>query len=461
MRWRGWTALAWSVTVAWIAVLLCSLKAGWLNRFFYDTDHPSNPGIDFFSVERGWLNLVAHHSEFDTFHSSYGPYATWLNYHPLLVVLVGPVLMFFAPFTAYAVWTGISTMLMGLAAWVLAAGSDLMRKALVFLLLVGAFPTFILLQSGNVQALLVLSLALVFAALQGLRVQPESRIHGALLLAGLLLSLFSKPIVLALLPLLLLMRETRRVAVGAIGTYLALSYLSLTLPAWNPEPISWEERWMWITHPQLIAQTMNVYTNHFDVIRPMRDNAVHWFAMVGVSDFRFIHVDIYSLSALVDGWLHTHTPNAFYRLPVLLLLEVSALVALVRDRSDRMEAALMVAMATPLLLILSYGVVWEYHYTVALPIAAVMLVRARQSVLERCVLGLGVLCWLPGCYVLLRTQAMESLHVQTLLRAERVGPVLLMFLLLVWQATRVALDSTSGLRIFAHEAGAVEGYSPC
>lgn len=163
---RGWTALVWAMVAGWVGELLCSLKTGWLNRFFYDTDHLPNPGIDFFSVERGWLNLLAHRSEFDTFHSSYGPYATWLNYHPLLAVLVGPALMSFAPFTAYAIWTVISTALMGLAAWVLSIGSDPIRRALVFLLLMGAFPTFILLQSGNVQALLVLSLALVFSTLR-------------------------------------------------------------------------------------------------------------------------------------------------------------------------------------------------------------------------------------------------------------------------------------------------------
>ena len=78
-----------------VVFLLFSLKRGWLNNFFYDTSHSPMPGMDFFSVERGWMNLLAGRSEFHTFHSSFGPYGSWLKYHPMLAVVIGAPLMLF------------------------------------------------------------------------------------------------------------------------------------------------------------------------------------------------------------------------------------------------------------------------------------------------------------------------------------------------------------------------------
>ena len=455
MQRKQWSRMAWSLTVTWIALLLCSLTTGWLNRFFYDTDRLPAPGIDFFSVERGWFSLLAGRSEYDTFRTTYGPYATWLNYHPLLAVVIGPLLTLFTPFVAYAVWTGLSALLMALSAWVIARKAGSLHQAGAMLLLLGAFPTFILLQSGNVQAVLILSSALIFAALQRIAEEPSRTSDQTLLLAGLLLSLFSKPIVLAMLPLLLMLRETRRTAANATCIYLAVSLLSLVLPAWNPEPLTWHDRWMWISHPKFIASTMNVYTNHFIVTAPMRDNAVHWFAMIGITDFRFLHIDIYSLSALLDGWLGFATPSVLYRVPILLVLEVSALVALVQDRQTRIEAALMVVMAASLLLILSYGVVWEYHYTLLLPVAAACLVQKSRHRMVQCIPVLGVFTWLPSLYVVFRSYDLQRISVQNILRAERVLPVLAAFLLLLAEATRLALQDSSHLRFLSKGTSAV------
>ncbi len=445
---RGrWPAVVWTLVTAWIAFVLVSLHTGWLNAFFYDTGHNQMPGIDFFPLERGWLNLTNGFSEFDTFRSDYGPWATWLVYHPALAVLLGPLFMLFAPWTAYWLWTALSALMLGAAAYVLsrdAAGS--LRQPLIFLLLLGAFPAYILWQSGNVQSLLVLAVALIFAAVDGMRRDGSSRGNQAMLLAGLLLSLFSKPIVLAMLPLLLLLKQTRRMALLSLAIYLPVSLLALALPAWNPVAMSWAERWELFTHPDVIAATMNVYTNHFTVTRPMMDNAVHWLAMVGLTDFRFLHVDIYSLSALLDGWLQTRTPDALYRIPQLLVLEVSLLIWFVRERRAQMEAALMTLMAAAVSLILSYGLVWEYHYTLVLAVTACLFARAERDWALRVVIALGLLSWAPSLYIFLRAESMTSLHVQTILRAERVLPVLAIFLLLLGRAMVLALRNPEGLR---------------
>jgi hypothetical protein len=281
----------WIVVALWAVFILLSLHFGWLDAFFFDASHAHVQGIDFFPVERGWLNLLAGRSEFDTFHSGYGPYATWLVYHPALAVIVGPSLMAFKPWTAYAMWSVISMGLMVLSAFFIlqrgtvSRGTDDLRRPLVVLLFLG-FPTALMLYVGNVQAVLVLSCALLFAALDSMAADGVTRRNERMLLAGLLLSLFSKPIVFAMLPLFLLLQQTRRSALRSLGIYMVVSLIFLAMPALNPVALSWGQRWFLAMHPEIVAQTMNPFTNGFIVTVPMQDNAIHWLAMAGAHPTR-------------------------------------------------------------------------------------------------------------------------------------------------------------------------------
>jgi hypothetical protein len=438
-------SFVWAFTALWAAFLLLSLHFGWLDAFFFDASNAHVQGIDFFPVERGWLNLLAGRSIFDTFHSGYGPYATWLVYHPALVVVIGPLLMAFSPWTAYALWSVLSLGLMGLSAFFIARqGSGSLRKALVFLLFLG-FPAALMLHVGNVQAVLVLSCALIFAAVDDICATGVSRRNQAMLLAGLLISLFSKPVVFAMLPLLLLLKETRRPVLRALGIYVLVSLVFLSVPLLNPVALGWGQRWFLATHPEIVAQAMNPFTNGFTITAPMQDNAIHWLAMRGLGGFRMLHIDVYSLPALLDGWLGTRTPDALYAVPSILVLELSVLVFFVRDRKARLDAALMTLMAASLLLFLSYGLVWEYHFTAVFPVAGLLLMRGLRNPIDRAILLLGALVWLPGLYVLMRHRDAASLSVQNLLRLERVGPVVLIFLLLLVRAALLALRSPAGL----------------
>lgn len=446
MNRRQWTWLLGVVTVVWIAVCIISLRTGWLNSFFYDTHSAHIQAIDFFPVERAWLNFMDGRSQYDTFHSSYGPYATWYLYHPALALVIGPLLMAFSPWAAYGVWTALSVVLMAVSAAVIARqGKDSLRRVLVVLLLLGSFPTFILLHAGNVQAIVVLALSLVLASVESIRRQGVTRSSQAMLLAGLLISLFSKPFVLAMFPLLLLMPETRRSALRAVVIYFVVSVLLVAAPGFNPVAMSWSERWDWLTHPALVQQAMNVYTNGFTVTKPMQDNVIHWLAMFGLSDFRFLHIDVYSLPVFLDGWLRTHTPDSMYRVPALLVLEVSLLVGLMRNKQQRIEAALLTLMASSLLLFLSYGLVWEYHFAGVLPVIALLLMREHWSRVEQIMVALGALVWMPSLYILFRNQDARLLSVHTALHAERLVPVVILFILLLVQASRIALTSPAGL----------------
>jgi len=433
--------IVWLITALWLLVLLLSLKFGWLGGFFFDSRHAHVQGIDFFPVERAFLNVAAGRSEFDTFAIPYGPYATWFLYHPALALVIGPLLAAFAPWTAYAIWTATAVVLMGVSAWIIMRRSDdPLRRSFAGLLLLGGFPVYIMLYVGNIQALLVLSIALVLASVDAMRDEGATRRNRGLLLTGLLISLFSKPAVLAMVPLLLMLKQTRRTTLKALGIYAIVSFAFLIVPGLNPAPTTWAERIQLATHPEVVRQTMNVYTNGFVVTPAMKDNSVHWLAMIGLSDFRMQHVDVYSLPAFLDGLLRTRTSDALYRIPAIVILEMSLLVWFVRSRPQRLDAALMVMMAASLLVFLSYGLVWEYHYTGVLPIAALLLMRKNPSPIEWTIIALGIVVWLPSLYFVVSTQNLSQLWVETVIRLNRVLPVLAIFCLLLVRAWNLALQ---------------------
>ena len=433
--------IVWLITAFWLLVLLLSLKFGWLGGFFFDSRHAHVQGIDFFPVERAFLNVAAGRSEFDTFAIPYGPYATWFLYHPALALVIGPLLAAFAPWTAYAIWTATAVVLMGVSAWIIMRRSDdPLRRSFAGLLLLGGFPVYIMLYVGNIQALLVLSIALVLASVDAMRDEGATRRNRGLLLTGLLISLFSKPAVLAMVPLLLMLKQTRRTTLKALGIYAIVSFAFLIVPGLNPAPTTWAERIQLATHPEVVRQTMNVYTNGFVVTPAMKDNSVHWLAMIGLSDFRMQHVDVYSLPAFLEGLLRTRTRDALYRSPAIVILEMSRLVWFVRSRPQRLDAALMVMMAASLLVFLSYGLVWEYHYTGVLPIAALLLMRKKPSPIEWTIIALGIVVWLPSLYFVVSTQNLSQLWVETVIRLNRVLPVLAIFCLLLIRAWNLALQ---------------------
>ena len=433
--------IVWLITALWLLVLLLSLKFGWLGGFFFDSRHAHVQGIDFFPVERAFLNVAAGRSEFDTFAIPYGPYATWFLYHPALALVIGPLLAAFAPWTAYAIWTATAVVLMGASAWIIMRRSDdPLRRSFAGVLLLGGFPVYIMLYVGNIQALLVLSIALVLASVDAMRDEGATRRNRGLLLTGLLISLFSKPAVLAMVPLLLMLKQTRRTTLKALGIYAIVSFVFLIVPGLNPAPTTWAERIQLATHPEVVRQTMNVYTNGFVVTPAMKDNSVHWLAMIGLSDFRMQHVDVYSLPAFLDGLLRTRTSDALYRIPAIVILEMSLLVWFVRSRPQRLDAALMVMMAASLLVFLSYGLVWEYHYTGVLPIAALLLMRKKPSPIEWTIIALGIVVWLPSLYFVVSTQNLSQLWVETVIRLNRVLPVLAIFCLLLVRAWKLALQ---------------------
>ena len=374
--------LPW-ITGIWIFVELLSLRLGLLSVFFFDCLHADVQGVDYFSLPKAWLNLAAGRSMYGTFDPpSYGPHFTWYLAHPLLAVVLGWPLSRLAPMDSYGVFTLLSLGVMAGCAWLLARETpDALVKRVIWLLLPGAFPTFLMLWVGNVQALTVLGLTLLFAGM--LRVARglwwEARWYVRL---GLLVSLFTKPVVLLMFPLLLLMKETRRAAFDALAVYLPVSVLFQVVPMVNPERVSLG-RVLWLgVHPGFVRSTMDIYANRLVLTPDMRDNSVHWFNLVAQSGFRLEHADVYSLPVFLDQLLGVRTPDWLYLLPTLAVLALSVAVARMRDVAARREAALWLVMAASLDFFLAYPTAWEYQYTAVLPVAAVLLIAGKGRVLS-------------------------------------------------------------------------------
>lgn len=427
-------------TLPWITgfcvfVELLSLRLGLLNAFFFDTSHADVQGIDYFSLPKAWLNLQAGRSLYGTFDPpSYGPHFTWYLAHPALALVLGWPLSRLEPMDSYGAFTVLSLVIMAVCAFLLARQSpDALTRRVIWLLLLGAFPTYLMLWVGNVQAFTVLGLTLLAVGIQrAVRWEWDAP---WCMRAGLLISFFTKPVVLLMLPLLLLVKETRRAAFDAVAVYVPVSLLFQVVPMVNPERISLG-RVFWLSwHPGYVRQTMDIYANGFRLTPDMRDNSVHWFNLIAQSGFRLQHVDVYSLPVFLDGVFGTRTPDWIYLLPTLFVLVLSVMVARIQHRTLRLQAALVLVLAASLDFFLAYPTAWEYQYTAVLPVAAVLLLLRRSEALgERLwawCFGLACCAWLPSLYFLSRSAAPDA-GVLFLARLDRVVPVAALFALLSW-----------------------------
>ena len=433
--------LPW-ITGVWVFVELLSLRLNLLDRFFFDTLHADVQGTDFYSLPKAWLTLASGRSLYATFDPpAYGPHFTWYLSHPLLAVVLGWPLSHLDSADSYGAFTMLSIGVMAVCAWLLAReSSDAFKRRLIWLLLLGAFPTFSMLWVGNVQSLTVLGLTLFFVGM--LRVVREQRRAQGLILAGLLVSLFTKPVVLLMLPLLLLLRETRRSAWRALAVYVPVSLLFELVPLLNPEGIGLRRVFWLAVHPGFVRRTMDIYTNRLLLMPDMRDNSIHWFNLVAQSGFRLEHIDVFSLPVFLDGLFGMRTPDWLYLFPTLAVLALSALVPRIPDAPLRRHSALLLAMAASLDFFLSYPTVWEYQYTAVLPVAAILLMLQDSGVLPKRVgawsFGLAACSWLPSLYFL-SGSASPSPDVTSLVRLDRVIPVTALFALLLWIVARSAL----------------------
>lgn len=422
-----------------VLLMLGSLYWGWLDPFFFGAEHAHVQGIDYFAVPKSYLNLLEGRSVFDTWGGQmYGPYATWYLAHPAFSVFVASWFSFFPPWTGYCFFAMFTLAVLAFCGYLISTlSTNTFNKRLAYAVLLCTFPTYWLLYVGNMHAPLVLAVTLIIVSLCEFASAKNIKRANNLLFAGLLVSFFSKPIVLLMLPLFLLLKETRMVTIKALLIYAFVSLLFIVVPVLNPQGIGWTRLTELVFDPAFIRENMNIYKNQFVLNEYMKDNSIHWLNLIAQSDYELKHIDVFSLPVFVDSMLEKNLPAGVYKIPIYISILLSVAVACIGDKKIRMESALLLVMAISLTFFLSYNTVWEYQFTSALPVVALLPFLKERNVFYAKYINvmffIGLLICLPSFYFLVHNGDYQSTMALSLIRLDKIVPVLLLFIIMVIQ----------------------------
>jgi hypothetical protein len=428
------------LVVGFTVLMLASLVWGLFDPFFFGADRRSVQGIDFFSTLKAYRNLLERRSMYDTWGgAAHGPYSTWHLMHPAFTLFVASYLSPFSPWVSYSIFTVAAlAVLVACAHLMTSLAVDQFEQRMAYVFFLCSFVTYWLLYVGNMHSVAVLSLTLILVGMYELAYGADTRGATHKVAAGLLVSLFSKPVLLLAVPVLLINRSTRGPSVRCLGVYAVVSVACLVVPALNPESVGWRRILAVATDAGFVTRNLNVYANGFVLNEYMKDNAIHWLNILAQSGAYRNHVDIQSLSAFLDSALGTNLPGVVYKLPLLVVLALSAALLLVDDDRERLRISLLVIMASSFSYFLSYNTVWEYQYSSLFPCVAMLFLMHRRGYLDRrislAVLVLSVFYYLPSPYVLVRHHPLGVAEFNWI-RSTRVLPSVVSFVLLAGVAT--------------------------
>ncbi len=432
---RGLPSLLAGVIVCSVSVMLLSLYYGWLDPFFWAAQHAHVQGVDYFALPKSFLNLLEHRSPYDSWQGvAYGPYATWYLAHPLFTVLVMPFFAFSPPWLSYVAFVFFSLLLMIYCACLYAKHAVDREGIYYYAFFLLAFPVYWMFYVGNMHAPLVLSLALILLALYELAYAPEtSQFSHRKLLLGLLISFFTKPVVILLLPALLIVRETRRTTLIALALYALGSFAVLALPWINPESLGWVKRFFVMFDIHYIKDNMNIYKNQFVLTPEMKDNIIHWLNLIAQSGYRFNHIDNFSFPVFLDGLLGKELPGYIYFLPLgfCQLLALSLFAA--REKQERLNLLLWLTLLNSTSYFLSYNTIWEYQYASMLPVVA-MLFRLRKTtfvspLIMQVMLFSSLFYYLPSFYWMLDKSHIDNAFI-SMVRVSREMATVILYMLI-------------------------------
>ena len=429
--------LIFCLAVFGIATIVFSLNNGLLNSFFFGSDGKSSQGIDYFSVPKAYLNLLESRSMFDSFNGrNFGPYSTWYCFHPAFTLWVSSYLSFFSTWGGYWFFVFITLLLMGICGFLASRLSDsLFDKSVVFFLFFSPFLTYVLLYVGNMHGFTVLCGSLILFGYYRLAFvdEKENQIAKRMIFFGLLISLFSKPIILPLFPLLLINKETRNISFSALGIYVLISIIFQMTPFLNPESIGLGKVLKTALNPDFIKTNLNIYSNKMIVNEYMKDNSIHWFHIIAQSEYYWNHIDIFSFSAFLNSLIGHKLPGIYYKIPVMLIVFFSFLLLFIPHAKKRLEISLIIIVTYFFSYFLGYNTIWEYQFTSLFPAIAVLFLMFRNNSLPKSfAFPLFIFCgfyYLPTPYFLLDKQLLDATHVN-IIRITRVLPAFFCFILL-------------------------------
>lgn len=432
------------LVILWCVTMFAALYNGWFDCLTFSTCRNDLKGIDFFAVPKSFINLTEGRSAFDTWGGeAWGPYATWYLAHPAYSVFVASWFSFFDPWTSYWVFGIFSLILFAASAWLISKDTDIpLLKVSAFFFLLCSMLTFAVLYTGNMHAPIVLSITLILSALYKLAVNGNKNTAPAnkLLMGGLLLSFFSKPVVVLFMPVLLINRLTRKTAFISLCIYAVVSLLFLVIPAFNPESIGISRTIEIALDPAFIKENLNIYKNNYVLNEYMKDNSIHWLNLIAQSDHYWNHVDIFSLSAFLNTLAGRQLPGIIYKLPIYIGIGLSLMAWKIKDAGKLSEFTLFLVAAIALTFFLGYNTVWEYQYALVLPLLAYIPVFYSKQMITRAelylLMGTGIFFLLPNLYFLFPKDQGISTTMMTIIRLDRVIPAVVFFIVFTAAAVR-------------------------
>lgn len=439
--------LPW-IVATWVGVMLLSLYCGWLDSFFWAAQHAKVQGIDYFALPKSFLNLLEHRSPYDSWNGvAYGPYATWYLAHPLFSITVMPFFAFLSPWLSYIAFVFFSLGIMLYCAFLYAKEAIPTDKNVYYALFLLSFPVYWMFYVGNMHAPLVLSIALILLGIYELAyVHTHEKAAHQKLFAGLIISFFTKPVVILLIPALFFAKETRKTLFWALVAYAIGSCLVLFVPFINPESISWQKRLTVLVDIPFIKENLNIYKNQYVLNEYMKDNIIHWLNLIAQSGYRFNHIENFSFPVFLDTLFGKELPNFLYTLPILFGQFCSVFLLRLRDKNERLQLLLLITLTSSVSYFLSYNTVWEYQYASMLPVVA-MIYRVRKLNLfsefqVKILLSCSLFYYLPSFYCLLDKTNMDLSFI-SMVRVSKSLATLSLFLVLAYTVVQRILKHIS------------------
>lgn len=428
--------------IVWCVSMIGALYFGWFDCLTFSTCRQDLRGIDFFAVPKSFINLMEGRSAFDTWGGEqWGPYATWYLAHPAYSVFVASWFSFFEPWTSYWVFAFFSLGLFAACAYLISNDAESrINKLLPWFFLLCSTLTFAVLYTGNMHAPVVLSITLILSGLFGLTYKGigQERRSNNLLMIGLLISFFSKPVVILFMPLLLINRITRRQAFISLMIYGIVSLLFLIIPVLNPEAIGIPKTIELFLDPAFVKENMNIYKNNFKLNEFMKDNSIHWLNLIAQSDFYWNHVDIFSLSSFLNTLAGKQLPGFIYKLPYWICAGLSLFAFRIKDRAKLMEYTLLIVSAICFTFFLGYNSVWEYQYALVLPLLAYVPIIYSRGLISRSqmwtLLISGIFFLIPNFYWIFPKENDPDNFMMNCIRAGRVLPAVIFYCCYVYTA---------------------------
>ncbi|MBN1603657.1 MAG: hypothetical protein JW915_18745 [Chitinispirillaceae bacterium] len=378
---------------------------------------------------------------------------TWYLSHPAYAVFVSSWFSAFKPATAFCIWNFAAILIVFISGLIMSSCVEKpQHKGVILCISTISFPFFLTLYTGNSHSVIVLSFTCILSGM--LKLQQANRFNGHLLvLLGLLISLFSKPVVLLMLPMFLIVKETRKLTVFSIVFYVLVSILFIILPILNPESIGLKGILKLIGNFNYVKQHMNVYANNYILTPEMKCNSIHWFNLIAQAEYYFSHIDIFSLAVFINDATGKIYPPLLFKLPLYTSLLATSLLFLI-GKSDRIIAAIILFVMFACTYYLSYNTVWEYQYSAIMPLFGLFAILKIKKFLVGNISASFfilscILISLPSLYITSKYIQNYTLQI-IVMRSTRLVPVAaiyitsaLLILRMVIRHTRIKFDQGS------------------